>query len=148
MTQKITSSAGTSGTTAETAAQGRGMNIALWVLQLVLAAVFVMSAVPKLTSDPRAVAGFDAIGFGDWFRYLIGALEIAGAIALLIPLLSGLAGLAFVGLMIGAVVTTLLVFDGEMVALPALVLALATIIAWGRRRHTAQLIGLLAAAGR
>lgn len=149
MSQKITTRrAGTSGATADTAEQGRGTNIALWVLQVLVAAVFVMGAVPKLTSDPRTVAGFDAIGFGDWFRYLVGALEIAGAVALLIPLLSGLAALAFVGLMIGAVVTTLLVFDGEMVALPAALLVLVAIIAWARRRRTAPLIGLLSSRGR
>ncbi|HEY6424755.1 MAG TPA: DoxX family protein [Pseudonocardiaceae bacterium] len=125
------------------AAQPRGANIALWGLQVVTAAVFVMAAFPKLTADPQAVAGFNAIGLGQVGMYVIGSLEIAGAIALLIPLLSGLAGLAFVSLMIGAVVTTLLVFGAEMVAMPAVVLLLAAIIAWTRRRHTAQLIALI-----
>lgn len=63
--------------------------------------------------------------------------------ALLIPLLCGLAGLAFVGLMIGAVLTTLLMFGVELVAMPTAVLVLVTIIAWGRRRRTAQLIALV-----
>lgn len=148
MTQRVTTgSAGASSATPETAAQGRAGNIALWVLQVVTAAMFVMAAVPKLTGNPQAVASFDAIGFGDWFRYLIGVLEVAGAVALLIPLLSGLAGLAFVGLMIGAVVTQLLVFDGDMVAPPAMALVLAVIIAWGRRRRTAELVGLVRSRG-
>ncbi|HEY2764929.1 MAG TPA: DoxX family protein [Pseudonocardiaceae bacterium] len=107
------------------------------------AAVFVMVAVPKLTADPQAVAGFTAMGLGQPGMYIIGCLEIAGAIALLIPLLCGLAGLAFVGLMIGAVITTLLVFGAGMVAMPAVVLLLAAIIAWGRRSRTAQLIALV-----
>lgn len=50
--------------------------------------------------------------------------------------------------MIGAVVTTLLVFDGEMVALPAALLVLVAIIAWARRGRTAQLIGLVRSRGR
>lgn len=62
---------------------------------------------------------------------------------MLIPLLSGLVGLAFVGLMIGAVVTTLLMAGPQMVAMPAAVLVLAMIIAWGRRRRTAQLVALV-----
>lgn len=131
-----------------TTRRARGLNIALWVLQVVVAAVFVMAAVPKLTSDPRAVAGFQAIGFGDWFRYLIGILEVTGAVALLIPLLSGLAGLAFIGLMIGAVVTQIVVSHGEMVALPAIVLVAVAVIAWGRRRYTARLFELLRTRGR
>jgi len=52
---------------------------------------------------------------------------------LLNPPLAGLAGLAFVGLMIGAVVSTLLVFGAKLVAMPAAVLVLAVIIDWGRQ---------------
>lgn len=89
------------------------------------------------------MAGFNAIGLGVVGMYVIGSLEIAGAVALLIPPLSGLAGLAFVGLMIGAVATTLLVFGAGMVTLPTIVLVLAAIIAWGRRRRTDQLIALI-----
>lgn len=107
------------------------------------AAVFVLGALPKLAGAPQAVAGFDAIGFGDWVRYLIGALEVAGAAALLVPLLAGVAGLAFVGLMIGAVLTQLLVFGGEMVIYPTAMLVLVAIIAWGRRRRTARLVELM-----
>lgn len=132
----------TTDTTAQTA-QRRGVNLALWGLQGLTAAVFVMAAVPKLTANPQAVAGFQALGLGEVGMYLIGALEVAGAVALLIPLLCGLAGLAFVGLMIGAVITTLLMFGVELVATPTAVLVLAAIIAWGRRRRTAQLIELV-----
>jgi hypothetical protein len=110
------------------------------VLQALAAATFVLAAVPKVTSDPLAVAGFDAIGFGDWFRYLIGTLEIAGPLPLLIPRLCGLAGLAFVGLMIGAVVTQIVVFDGAFVVPPAITSVIVAIIAWGRRERTAALI--------
>jgi len=124
----------------QTDLQKRGINITLWVLQVLAAAAFVFGAVPKVTSDPLAVAGFDAIGFGDWFRYLIGTLEIAGAVALLIPRLCGLAGLAFVGLMIGAVVTQIVVFDGAFVVQPAVMLVIVAIIAWGRRGRTRELI--------
>src|SRR5215813_12603480 len=80
------------------ASRRRVGNVALWSLQVVTAAVFVMAAVPKLTADPQAVAGFTALGLGTSGMYLIGALEIAGAVALLIPRLAGLAGVAFIGL--------------------------------------------------
>lgn len=122
----------------------RGVNLALWGLQAVTAAVFVLAAIPKVIADPQAVAGFAAIGFGQVGMYVIGSLEIAGAVALLIPRLAGLAGLAFVGLMIGAVVvTTLLSMGAHMVAPPAVVLVLAAVIAWGRRRRTAELVALV-----
>jgi hypothetical protein len=83
--------------------------------------------------------------------YLIGALELAGAVALLISLLSGLAGLAYVGLMIGAFVTQVVVFDGENAATPPIVMVLAGIVAWARRGNTRRLIrmfGIAAASAR
>ncbi len=47
-----------------------------------------------------------------------------------------------VALMIGAVLSTLLVLGASMVAMPAAVLVLVAVIAWGRRRTTADLIAL------
>ncbi|MGH4013473.1 MAG: hypothetical protein ACRDSL_05965 [Pseudonocardiaceae bacterium] len=44
--------------------------------------------------------------------------------------------------MIGAVLSTLLVLGASMVAMPAAVLVLVAVIAWGRRRTTADLIAL------
>jgi hypothetical protein len=101
-----------------------------------------MAAIPKLTADPQAVAGFTELGLGTAGMYVIGVLEIAGAIGLLIPPLAGLAGLALTALMVGAVISTLLT-SAELVAIPAAVLVLTGIIAWGRRRRTAELIALV-----
>jgi uncharacterized membrane protein YphA (DoxX/SURF4 family) len=143
MTQAITTPAGVSTATADPAAQRRGVNITLWGLQVLTAAVFVMAAISKVTADPQAVAGFNAMGLGVAGMYIIGTLEITGAIALVIPLLSGLAGFAFVGLMIGAVFTTLLMFGPQLVVFPAVVLVLAAIIAWARRRSVTRLIALI-----
>jgi uncharacterized membrane protein YphA (DoxX/SURF4 family) len=129
--------------TAIQASGRRAANVTLWCLQVVTAAVFVFAAVPKVTADPQAVAGFDAMGLGNTGMYLIGTAELAGAVGLLIPVLCGLAALALVGLMIGAVIITVLLFGvGPLVALPAGVLVLVAIIAWGRRRRTARLFAL------
>jgi putative oxidoreductase len=87
-------------------------NIALWVAQVVLAAMLAFVATPKLLGDPAAVAGFKAIGFGQWFRYLAGACELAGAIGLLIPRLCGPAAIGLVGLMVGATLTNLFLLPG------------------------------------
>jgi uncharacterized membrane protein YphA (DoxX/SURF4 family) len=143
MTQAITTPACVSTATADPATQRQGVNITLWGLQIVTAAVFVMAAVPKVAADPQAVAGFNAMGLGVTGMYVIGLLEITGAIALLTPLLCGLAGFAFVGLMIGAVLTTLVMFGPQLVIFPAAVLVLAAVIAWGRRRSVTRLIALI-----
>lgn len=126
----------------------RRAEIGLRVLQILLALFFgVASALPKLIAHPSATEVFDRIGFGDWFMYLIGSLELAGAVALLIPLLSGLAGLAFIGLMTGAFITQVTVFGGENAATPLIVMVLVGLVAWGRRGQTARLIRRLVARG-
>jgi len=56
---------------------------------------------------------FNAIGIGQWFRYLTGTLEVVGAILLLIPRISGLAALMLAGIMICAVVTHVLIVGGS-----------------------------------
>jgi uncharacterized membrane protein YphA (DoxX/SURF4 family) len=124
---------------------GRRANITLWCLQVVTAAVFVYEALPKLTAASQEVANFAATGLGNPGMYLVGAAEVAGAVALLIPMLCGLAALALVGLMIGAVSILLLMFGvgvGSTVVLPAVMLVLVAVIAWGRRRRTAELFAL------
>lgn len=141
MTQMITTPAGsTSSATAGPDGRRRRGHIVLWCLQVLAAGVYVLAAIPKVTADPQAVAGFTALGLGTVGMYIIGILELVGAIGLLVPRLAGLAGLAFVALMIGAVLSTLLVFGASMVAMPAAVLVLVAVIAWGRRRSTAELL--------
>ena len=84
--------------------RSRAANVALWTLQVLLAAVYAFSAFGKLSADAQNVAGFQAMGLGNAGMYIIGALELAGAIAMFIPRLTGLAATCFVALMIGAVV--------------------------------------------
>ena len=121
----------------------RGVNLAVWVLQVLLTGTYVMASLPKLTASPQAVAGFAEMGLGTTGMYIIGALELAGAIALLIPRLCGLAGTAFVALMIGAVIATALTTEPTMVILPATVLVLVAVVAWARRQRTTDLINTL-----
>ncbi|WP_433431607.1 DoxX family protein [Nonomuraea sp. CA-141351] len=113
-------------------------NITLWVLQAVVAGFFLMSAMTKFSNAEPAASTFAAIGWGDWFRNLVGVLETAGVVALFVPPLAGAAGLAFVVLMVCATLTEQFVSGGGVV-LPLALLALSAVIAWGRRASTARL---------
>ncbi|MFC4009261.1 DoxX family protein [Nonomuraea purpurea] len=114
-------------------------NIALWALQVIVAGFFLMSAVAKFTGAEPAASTFEEIGWGDWFRYLIGALEAAGVAGLLIPRLAGAAGLGLAGLMVGATLTEAFVTGGGVV-LPLALLVLSAVIAWGRREGVRALV--------
>ena len=118
---------------------GKIINVGLWILQIGAAGMFLMVGFLKLSGDPRMVALFEAIGLGQWFRYVTGSLEVLGAVLLLIPRLSGLGALLLVGVMLGAVPTHLLVVGGS--PLPAIILLIVTgVTAWGRRQRTMNVL--------
>lgn len=110
---------------------GRGMNIALWSLQVLLAAAFLAAGVAKLAGPEMMVKQFEAIGLGQWFRYLTGILEIAAAVLLLIPRGAGYGALLLIPIMLGAAGAHLLVFKDNPAA-PLVLLGLAAVVAWGR----------------
>jgi putative oxidoreductase len=66
-------------------------------LRILLALAFLAAGGAKLASVPAMVQIFDALGFGQWFRYVTGVVEIAGAVALLIPSYAAL-GAAWLGI--------------------------------------------------
>ena len=116
------------------------INVGLWILQIAAAGMFLMVGFLKLSGEAQLVGLFKAIGLGQWFRYLTGTLEVAGAILLLIPRLTGLGALMLFGVMAGAVVTHLFIVGGS--PLMAIILLVVTgIVAWGRRRRTMNLLG-------
>ena len=121
------------------ASTGKIINVGMWILQIGAAGMFLMVGFLKLSGDPQMVGLFDAIGLGQWFRYLTGSLEVLGAILLLIPRLSGLGALLLAGVMLGAVPTHLFVVGGS--PLPAIILLIVTgVVAWGRRERTMNLL--------
>jgi uncharacterized membrane protein YphA (DoxX/SURF4 family) len=123
---------------AKQAPAARAGNVALWVLQAVLAFQFAGGGLLKLTGSPEMVDLFATIGAGQWLRYVVGALEAAGAVGLLVPRLAGLAALGLAALMVGATVTNLFVIH-ERPWLPVGLLLVSATIAWGRRSRTRAL---------
>ncbi len=66
-------------------APGKWRTIALWTLRVVLGLVFLAVGATKLTGTGNTVEYFAAIGWGQWFRYLTGFLDLAGARLLFAP---------------------------------------------------------------
>ena len=116
-------------------ARGRARTIGLWVLQVLVAFQFAGGGWLKLSGAPEMVDLFAAIGAGQWLRVLVGALELAGAIGLVIPRLAGLAALGLSSLLVGAGATNLFILDAAP-WLPIGLLLLSALIAWGRWPQT------------
>ncbi|KAB2362914.1 DoxX family protein [Actinomadura montaniterrae] len=119
----------------------RVLRRALWAAQSLIAAfLFFASAMPKFAGQADAVETFTRIGWGQWFRYVTGAVEAAGAIGLVVPRLAGFAATALIGLLAGAVLTHLLVLDAAWALFPAALAAVCAVIAWDRRAETRDLL--------
>lgn len=107
-------------------------NIAIWVVQVLLAAAFLMAGSSKLAGNEQMISMFQQIGLGQWFRYLTGIIEIAGAMMLVIPRTALFGGSLLALTMIGGIATHLFLVGGSPV--PAIVLlALASVVVWYRR---------------
>jgi hypothetical protein len=113
--------------------------MALWLTQIGLAAMFLFAGGLKLTGAPAMVGLFDAIGVGQWFRYVTGSIEVVSAVALLVPAWAVFGALLLIPTMIGAVFTHLLIVGGS--AVPAAVLLVGSLaIAWARREQLASVL--------
>jgi hypothetical protein len=113
----------------------RGFAVVLWIAQVLLALFFVVAATPKFIGTRQAVEQVAMLGFGDWFRYLIGLCEMAGAIGLLIRPLAGLAAAGLAVVMFLAMLADLFVLPNPW-TLPASLCLACALLAWTRRVET------------
>ena len=109
------------------------------MIQVFGAVLFFLAGFAKLSGDEQMVQKFAAIGIGQWLRYVTGLIDVASAILLLIPVLSGIGALLVAPIMIGVIVTHIVIIGGSP-ALPIGLLIIASIVAWGRRETTLRLI--------
>ena len=108
------------------------LHAATWVVRILLALAFIAAGVSKLAGVPAMVQMFDAIGFGQWFRFLTGFVEVSIAVLLLVPRTGFLGAVQAIFTMVGAVIVHLFLIGGSPV--PAVVLGvLAAFVAWRLR---------------
>jgi len=123
----------------------RAVKIISWGLRILAAAAFLAAGGAKLAGVPMMVGIFDHIGIGQWFRVATGLVEVAGAIALLVPAAVGFGGLLLAVTMGFAVLTHLFVIGGSPV--PAIMLLVITAtVAWLHRADVAATLGRLSRA--
>ena len=111
----------------------KARTIILWVLQILLAGLFLMASIPKITSHPAAVKMLEDYGYPDNFYLLVGAVELLGALSLLIPKAAGYGASALVVVMLGASLTHLLNDEFSRVLFTGTVMVLLAVVGWMRR---------------
>ena len=116
------------------AGHSKALNITLWAIQVIAAMAFCLTGASKLAGAQSMVQLFAAVGYGQWFRYFTGALEIGGALLIIFP------GTAFLGacvlalVMSGATIANVTMLHTSP-ALPLSLLALMVIIGIGRHKR-------------
>jgi putative oxidoreductase len=91
------------------------INILTWVLRVLMAGLFLFAAFGKLSDQPMMVQEFDTIGLGQWFRYFTGGIELVGAFALLVPIVSAFAALVLLLVDIGAFIAQVAVLHVDWI---------------------------------
>jgi hypothetical protein len=115
------------------------METALWIVQALLAAIFLATGMTKLTQPRLKMAAGPMTWAADvsdrQFR-TIGLLEVLGAVGVILPAALGIAptltALAAIGLaltMVGAIATHVRMGETDRLVVPIVVLVLALIIA-------------------
>jgi putative oxidoreductase len=115
-----------------------------WGLRVILGLAFLLIGATKLTATANTVEYFEAIGWGQWFRYLTGTLDVVGVVLLFVSrytFYGTMALLSSVGTATVLSVTVLRgdpVWGGSAMVLEPVVLTLLTIalawLTWPRRQ--------------
>jgi hypothetical protein len=125
------------------AAPMKGLNIALWVVQLLLFVSFGMAGVMKATA-PIAELSKNmpwVPRFSPGMVRFIGVAELCGALGMILPSLSrvkpkltALAGLGLVAIMVLAAGHHLMNGEAKVVPVPLVLGGMAGFVAWGRSK--------------
>jgi uncharacterized membrane protein YphA (DoxX/SURF4 family) len=117
------------------------MNIALWILQVLLGALFLFAGVMKLVMPIEEMTMQMPIPLPDWFLRSTGVVEVLGGLGLILPwwlrikpILTPLAAAGLVIVMIGATVYSVAAGEVLSAIMPLVVGLLCAFVAYGRWR--------------
>ena len=110
-------------------------------LRALLTIAFVAAGGAKIGGVEMMVETFDKVGFGQGFRYVTGAIEVAGAALLWLPNRQVIGAAVLGGTMVGAVLTHVFILGPS--ALPAIGLGLiCTVVLYIHRDQIPVIFGL------
>jgi putative oxidoreductase len=117
--------------------RSKSREIAAWVLRVVVGLTFLLIAATKLFGTADTVEYFEAIGWGQWFRYLTGSLDLVGAVLLFVPRWTFYGAVVLISSVGTATVLSVTVLRGDpqwgtlaMVLQPLTLTSLTVALAW------------------
>jgi putative oxidoreductase len=109
--------------------------IALWVICLFLAYVFIKAGLDKFSDSSGWARAFRFWDFPVWFRILVGVTEVGAALLLFYKRTASLGALMIVVVMVGAMATHVVTHRPRQVKSEVFPLVLSTIVLFGRRKE-------------
>jgi len=109
------------------------MKYAVLIVKALLTIAFVVAGGAKLIGAEMMVATFEAVGVGQWFRYVTGLIEVGGAVLLWVKGREAIGAGLLAVTMVGAVLAHILILGPSL--LPALVLGLLAAFIFWTYRH-------------
>ncbi|WP_335645542.1 DoxX family protein [Methylobacterium durans] len=92
------------------------------ILRILIALFFLVAAGMKFAGTAFEVAGFERFGYALWFMYVVGALQVVGALLLAMRGTAALGAALLAVIMLGAVGSHLRAGDPVTMAMPAFIL--------------------------
>jgi len=120
-----------------------GRTIAYWITTAFVAANLGVGAVCDILQIPYIQAMALHLGYPGYLTYILGAWEVFGTIALLIPRFPLLKEWAYAGaffLFTGAVASRIAVGDGAGLIVPPIIFACLTVASWYLRPPSSRLV--------
>ena len=112
-----------------TGAASKARTMIFWVLRVFLGVIFLAIGTSKLTGTLGTVPYFDRIGWGQWFRYLTGVLDVTGAVLLFVPRRT-FYGAVMITCVVGTAAMLAVLKPGLPLVAPLIFALLAATLAW------------------
>ncbi|HEY3056520.1 MAG TPA: DoxX family protein [Thermoanaerobaculia bacterium] len=113
--------------------------VVVWLITILMVLMFGAAGLRKFSEHSGWTVMFHNLGFPDWFRILIGAIETAAALLLLYPRTAAYGAMANVAVMIGAIASVSMHGWTHSLPQPTVALVLSAIILAARWRQRVRL---------
>ena len=107
----------------------------LWIVTVFLAYVFLRQGFAKFSDDSGWARAFRTWHYTDWFRVLIGVIEVSAVVLLFIRRFALIGAVMIVIVMLGGMATHIWWGQPRYITSEVLPLVLATLVALGRKRY-------------
>ena len=107
----------------------------LWIITAFLAYVFLRQGFSKFSEDSGWARAFRVWHYPDWFRVLIGVVEVSAALLLFVRRFALVGAVMIMTVMLGGMATHIWSGQPRQMTSEVFPLVLATVIALGRKRY-------------